>query len=250
MERTWYLIAVQSLLGVILAVAGPTAWGQPVDFFEETHFRCYIVSQQTPQPAETVTLSDQFLEDVALTVDEPLQFCAPTSKNGVEIEEPEEHLTMYDAPQELTPHLTVSTRDQFGARALEVVSARVLLVPTQKRVGGLEFPNRLNHYWCYEANGPRVGESHTLDDQFSGPDTVRVEEPRYFCNPVEKIHAGERFRIVERQVHLTCYEIHGPQKTEPTQFDMTNQLETDTFTVTSYELLCVPSEKLGFQPAP
>ena len=29
---------------------------------------------------------------------------------------------------------------------------------------------------------------------------------------------------------------------------MTNQLETDTFTVTSFELLCVPSEKQAFQP--
>jgi hypothetical protein len=30
---------------------------------------------------------------------------------------------------------------------------------------------------------------------------------------------------------------------------VTNQLETDTFTVTSFELLCVSSEKHGFQPA-
>src|SRR6266498_2146504 len=139
-------------------------------------------------------------------------------------------------------------RGQFGARTLEVVGARVLLVPTQKLVGGLEFPERLNHYWCYEANGEDVGVSVTLEDQFSGPDTVRVEQPVLFCNPVVKIHAGERFRIEERQVHLTCYDIHGPQRTEATQFGMTNQLETDTFTVTSWELLCVPSEKLGFQP--
>jgi hypothetical protein len=248
MERNWYRLAVQALLGAILAVAVPTAWGQPVDFEEETHFRCYIVSQQTPKPAETVTLSDQFLEDVALTVDEPLQFCAPTSKNGVAIEEPEEHLTMYAAPQELTPHLIVETEDQFGERELEVVGARLLLVPTEKLVSDLGFPERLNHYWCYEANGERVGEDVTLEDQF-GSDTVRVEEPRFFCNPVEKLHAGVRFRIEERQVHLTCYEIHGPQKTVPTQFGMTNQLETDTFTVTAYELLCVPSAKGEVRPA-
>ena len=34
-----------------------------------------------------------------------------------------------------------------------------------------------------------------------------------------------------------------------TQVGVTNQLETDTVTVTSFELLCVPSEKHGFQPA-
>jgi hypothetical protein len=212
MERNWYRIAVQALLGVILAVAVPTAWAQPVDFEEEIHFRCYIVSQQTPEPAETVTLRDQFISEATLTVDEPLQFCAPTSKNGADILEPEEHLTMYDAPQELTPHLTVSTEDQFGPRTLEVVGARLLLVPTQKLVGDLDFPDRLNHYRCYEANGARVGEDVTLEDQFSS-DTVRVEEPRFFCNPVEKIHAGDTFRIEEREVHLRCYEIHGPQRT-------------------------------------
>src|SRR5687767_5049385 len=90
---------------------------QPVRFNRGNHFRCYIVSEQTPQPATPVTLSDQFLEDVTLTVDEPLQFCAPTDKTvgeeTFEIQEPEEHLTMYVAPQELTPHLTVSTEDQF-----------------------------------------------------------------------------------------------------------------------------------------
>jgi hypothetical protein len=252
MEHNWYRLAIQALLGAILAVAVPTAWAQPVDVEEETHFRCYIVSQQTPEPAKTVTLSDQFITGATLTVDEPLQFCAPTSKNGTEIEEPEEHLTMYAAPQELTPHRTVLARDQFGEQTLQVVSARVLLVPTQKLVGELDFPDRLNHYWCYEANGARVGEDVTLQDQFSGqePEKVRVEEPRYFCNPVEKIHAGERFRIEERQVHLTCYEIHGPQKTVPTTFGMSNQLEEDTFTVTSYELLCVPSEKTEVSPAP
>src|SRR5262249_53734860 len=34
-----------------------------VDFELETHFRCYIVSQQTPQPATPVALTDQFLEN-------------------------------------------------------------------------------------------------------------------------------------------------------------------------------------------
>ncbi len=185
-----------------------------MDFEKDTHFRCYIVSQQTPEPAKAVTLSDQFIEEAMLTVDEPLQFCAPTSKNGAEILEPAEHLTMYAAPQELTPHLTVFTEDQFGARTLEVVGPRVLLVPTQKLVGGLEFPKRLNHYWCYEANGEPVGVSVTHEDQVSGPDTVRVEEPVLFCNPVVKIHAGQRFRIEEGQVHLTCYDIHGPQRSK------------------------------------
>jgi hypothetical protein len=252
MERHWSRIAILALLGGLLAVAVPTAWAQRVDFERETHFRCYIVSRQTPQPATPVTLSDQFLEDVPLEVDEPLQFCAPTSKAMLPIEEPEEHLTMYGAATNLTPHLIISTEDQFGPRTLEAVGARVLLVPTQKLTlagepTGLDFPDKLNHSWCYEVNGEPVNQEVRLEDQF-GTDTVRVEQPQLFCNPVEKVRDGQRTRIEEREVHLTCYDLHGPQQTEATQAGIFNQFERDTFTITAWELLCVPSAKLGFVP--
>jgi hypothetical protein len=89
--------------------------------------------------------------------------------------------------------------------------------------------------------------SVTLEDHF-GSDRVRVERPKLFCNPVEKIFAGERFRIEEREVHLTCYEIFAPQRTRATMFGVLNQFETDVFTVTAFELLCVPAENHGFAP--
>jgi hypothetical protein len=244
MARKFLLLA---LAAFGLLVMAPAAQAQRVDFERETHFRCYIVSQQTPAPARTVTLSDQFIAEATLSVDEPLQFCAPTSKNGLEIEEPEEHLTMYGAPQPLEPDLNVFTEDQFGPRTLTAIGARVLLVPTQKLVGELGFPERLNHYRCYEVTGPRVGTRVTLEDQF-GSDRVRVERPKLFCNPVEKTFAGETFRIEERRVHLTCYEIFAPQRTRATTFGVFNQFEEDVFTVTSFELLCVPAEKQGFAP--
>jgi hypothetical protein len=257
MALTSYRPATRLLLGGLLAVAVPTAvaQGPSVNFEKETHFWCYIVSQQTPQPATPVTLTDQFLENVPLEIDEPLQFCAPVSKNGLPIEEPEEHLTMYAAAANLPAHLIVDTEDQFGKRALEVVGPRVLFVPTQKlAVNGVEkdlgFPDKLNHWWCYQANGESAKQDVTLEDQFRGPDAVRVELPVYFCNPVEKTRVGSRpTRIEEREVHLTCYDLHGPQSTNPTKVDVFNQFETDTFTITSFELLCVPSAKLGFRPA-
>ena len=40
--------------------------------------------------------------------------------------------------------MQVFTEDQFGERTLTVIGARVLLVPTQKLVGGLGFPDELN----------------------------------------------------------------------------------------------------------
>ena len=75
--------------------------------------------------------------------------------------------------------MQVFTEDQFGERTLTVIGARVLLVPTQKLVGGLGFPDELNHSWCYEAAGPRVRRRVTLEDQF-GANRVRVERPRFF----------------------------------------------------------------------
>jgi hypothetical protein len=243
MARRFLLLA---LAGLGLLALAPAAQAQRVDFEEETHFRCYTISTQTPEPANLVTLDDQFLPETTLSVDEPELFCAPTSKNGLEIEEPEEHLTTYSAPSPLEPDLSVRTEDQFGLRTLRVIGARELFVPTEKNELG--FPRRLSHYWCYEASGPKVGQTVTLDDQF-GSDTVRVERPHRFCNPVEKISEAGRFRIIERQVHLTCYEIFGPQATVPQTFGVSNQFETDVFSVTSYQLLCVPAAKLGFTAA-
>jgi hypothetical protein len=247
MKKSSRFIAIVSVLGLAIVTA-PTAQAQRVDFEEETHFRCYTISKQTPEPANLVTLEDQFLPETTLSVDEPELFCAPTSKNGLAIEEPEEHLTTYNTPSPLEPDLIVSTEDQFGPRTLRVIGARELFVPTQKLVGDLDFPRRLNHYWCYEASGPKVGQTVTLDDQF-GSDTVRVERPHRFCNPVEKVSAEGRFRIIEREVHLTCYEIFGPQKTVAQTFGVFNQFEEDFFTVTSHQLLCVPSAKTGVAPA-
>jgi hypothetical protein len=245
MARKLLLLLTLAALG--LALVAQPAQAQRVDFEKETHFRCYTVSEQTPEPANLVTLDDQFLPTTTLSVDEPELFCPPTSKNGLPILEPEEHLTTYNAPRPLEPDLSVSIEDQFGTRTLKVTGARELFVPTQKLVGVLGFPKRLNHYWCYEASGPKVGQTVTLDDQF-GTDTVRVERPHRFCNPVEKISEAGRFRIIEREVHLTCYEIFGPQKTVAQTFGVFNQFETDEFTITSYQLLCVPAAKLGVTP--
>jgi hypothetical protein len=226
----------------------PPAFSHLFEFEEETHFRCYIVSKQNPDTAVTVVLDDQFQVNDTVTVDEPLQFCAPTSKNEEEILAPQEHLTMYVAEEELVPHLLIETEDQFGVRTLEAVSSRRLLVPTEKNELG--FPEELNHFRCYEVAGEPADTVVGLEDQF-GTDSVRVERPHYFCNPVAKTPLGGVTEpILEPDVHLTCYEIFGPQRAQPQDFSINNQIESDDFTVTSFQLLCVPSEKQSFAPVP
>lgn len=83
----------------------------------------------------------------------------------------------------------------------------------------------------------------TLEDQFSGPDDVRVTTPTLFCNPAEKVHDGETFRIEDEDLHLACYEIHGKQKTEQFTIGVENQFETDMFQTAAWEILCAPAEK-------
>ena len=250
MKRCIQLRVACAIVGAaILLVRGtPVPAQQPSD---ENHFRCYIVSQQTPQPAATITLEDQFNEDAPQTVSvgEPVMICAPTAKTveGEEfpIEDEEEHYTLYTAPGVASPRSVLVT-DQFGTDApWQVTTPKYVMVPTAKTVDGVTFDDRvdLNHYWCYEANGPRVNVSATLSDQFSGPDDVRITTPTLFCNPAEKVHANERFRIEDDDLHLACYEVHGKQKTEQLRVGVENQFETDEFQITAWEILCAPAEK-------
>jgi hypothetical protein len=241
-------IALPALSLLVLIVApGHTAAQPPSD---ENHFRCYVVSQQTPQPAVAITLEDQFsAEPQPTTVGEPVMICAPTEKVVGEevfpIEDEEEHFTLYNAPSEASPRVVFVT-DQFGTDVpWRITTPKYVMVPTAKTIGGVTFDDRnnLNHYWCYQANGPRVGTRATLEDQFSGPDSVRVTTPTLLCTPAEKVHDEETFPIEDEDLHLACYEIHGKQKTEQFTLTAENQFETDQFQTAAWEILCAPAEK-------
>jgi hypothetical protein len=249
MKRRIQLGIAYAIVGVaVLVVSGrPVPAQQPVS---ENHFRCYIVSQQTPQPAATITLEDQFTTaPQTVSVGEPVMFCAPTAKSvgGVlfPIEDEEEHYTLYTAPGVASPR-TIFVTDQFGEGVRwRVTTPKYVMVPTAKTIGGVTFDDRanMNHYWCYEASSRRGGVRGTLQDQFSGPDNVRITTPTLFCNPAEKVHGGDTFPIEDEDLHLACYEIHGKQKTEQFRFGVENQFETDEFQIASWEILCAPAEK-------
>ncbi|HEV8611739.1 MAG TPA: hypothetical protein VGS98_16915 [Thermoanaerobaculia bacterium] len=233
-------------VGVLLVGSG-VALGQRVD---EQHFRCYIISSQTPQAAQAITLDDQFTSEPQSTlVGEPVMFCPPTekTKQGVTfpIEDEEEHYALYPAPGPAVPR-TVLVTDQFGADVpWQITTPKYVMVPTAKTIGEQTFDDRanMNHYWCYEASGPRVGARVTLDDQFSGPDNVRVTTPTLFCTPAEKVHNSQTFPILAEDLHLACYEIHGKQKTQQFTLTAENQFERDQWQTGPWEILCAPAEK-------
>jgi hypothetical protein len=244
------LLVVLGAISLVLPFAGAgLALAQPQT--DENHFRCYIVSQQTPQPAETVTLEDQFNEGTpdTVTVGEPVYICAPTAKTvsgtTFDIENEDQHYALYTAPADANPR-TILVTDQFRTEAAwRVTTPKYIMVPTAKTIGGVAFDDveDSQHYWCYEANGPRVGVRATLEDQFSGPDNVRITTPTLFCNPAEKVSDDGTFEIEDEDLHYACYEIHGKQKTQQFTIGAENQFEEDTWQTGPWEIICAPAEK-------
>lgn len=214
------------------------------------HFWCYIVSSQTPQSAVNATLTDQF-QTAIVAVGEPLQFCNPTQKTvGTEVTpilDLNNHLTIYNlltsAP--LPAPRTFTATNQFGAQQFTVDKATTLMVPTQK--DALRFPTKLDHYWCYPITGASLQKPVTLTDQFQTEDVI-VEKPALFCNPVAKTVGNKTTRIQNEAAHLTCYNIRLPQSTTSRQVPIQNQFESDTFTLTTTQLLCAPSTKTQVSP--
>jgi hypothetical protein len=209
------------------------------------HFWSYIVSTATSQPAVTATLMDQF-QTVTVSVGSPLQFLNPAQKTIDSVITPivdlNDHLTMYNlqnaAP--LPASQTLTATNQFGTQQLTVDKATTLMVPTQKET--LRFPRKLDHFLCYPVNAASIAQPATLTDQFQTQDVI-VEQPVLFCNPVQKTIGNNTTRIQNEAAHLLCYNIRLPQSTTSRQVHIQNQLETDTFTVTTTQMLCVPSTK-------
>lgn len=70
----------------------------------------------------------------------------------------------------------------------------------------------LDHFQCYSAKfdpSNPVGATIALRDQFGGPTKHKVRSPRFFCNPVQKIHGANTFPIINRNNHLTAYPLTG-----------------------------------------
>jgi hypothetical protein len=153
-----------------------------------------------------------------------------------------DHLTMYNlqtaAP--LPTSQTLTATNQFGMQQLTVDKATTLMVPTQKE--SLRLPRRLDHFLCYPVNAPSIAQPVTLTDQFQTQD-VTVEQPVLFCNPVEKTIGNDTTRVQNPAAHLLCYNLRLPQSTTSRQVHIKNQLEDDMFTLTTTQMLCVPSTK-------
>jgi hypothetical protein len=95
----------------------------------------------------------------------------------------------------------------------------------------------LDHFTGYAVGSGLDGPTVSLVDQFQTQD-VNLLDARLFFVPVNKNSEG----INDPVGHLTCYEIPGGDPAPPA-INVTNQFGTQTLSLTSPELLCVPTEK-------
>jgi len=222
-------------------------------------------------------LEDQFDKLLNTTeefyVGQPIGFCPPVSKtipgpghdDTTDILDRDHHLTMYEIyavrPQR-RPTWNVKVDNQFGRQTLFAGRPVLLGVPTQKLLfNGQEtdhgFPERLNHFKCYQAKGQSVNVAATLEDEEFETTDVIVREPILFCNPTVKYVSQAEYDIEDEEAHLTCYNIDLASQIGVAALDVVgtinqfNHVAVESLTVVTDErVLCVPSIKVGVLATP
>jgi CARDB len=98
------------------------------------HFQCYPVKATTTTKPRRVGVADEFGKG-KYAVTRPVRLCNPARKNGSRIRDPRDHLLCYavDPLQPPRPR-TVVVANQFGGSRLVAVSAKVLCLPSLKRL--------------------------------------------------------------------------------------------------------------------
>src|SRR6266511_3355466 len=119
-------------------------------------------------------------------------------------------------------------------------------------------PSPTDHFKCYGATEATLEQptTVTLTDQFGVEPDVMVENARWFCNPVTKIHGGVMTPITEFENHLTLYPISNtnPEPTLSTNPDparlvtISSQFGIQDLVVTAPRLLAIPTTKVPFPP--
>ncbi len=217
------------------------------------HFRFYEV-----KPVEAhfkVGLQDQFASGVVSAQLRGItHFGNPSRKSHAgfetEIKRPDDHLTWYELEQTAPePRRTVRFRNQFGQRSVDTRTARSLLVPTQKTShDGSSFPERLDHYKCYQViriNTAPALPLVLLGDQFGSQDNVSLTGPRFFCQPAVKHREGHEAKpILDEKTHYAVY--LATQEPRELEIATRDQFGDRELQVTRTSFLAVPSLKQAF----
>ena len=230
------------------------------------HYLSYLIDKSI-NPVNVV-LRDQFIQptDFQAVSIERLFNPAVKTHGGIKFKasRPDLHYLAYrvKTPATFTPR-SVIIENQFERNVISVTNPRYLLTPTGKRKIGItdqtlslmpvsaakklleavapSVPKNANHYLCYDIEPYDVSLAASVKDQFQnrGFEVVRA---RYFCNPVEKMHNGKVSEIIDRNNHLTCYEVIPHNKVNR-KVVTRDQFGAKLQTAIRTEEICVPTIK-------
>ena len=243
--KNWVFVAI-----VLTVAAGSLAAGQnalagpgppPPD-----HYKIYEIDAPAAIFGEAVKATDQF-SNYEFIVEGPLRLGVPTDKNGSGFIFPELHYTWYAVDGEpAQPLRQVVYENQFGENVVQVRQPRWLLTPALKNQASPSLP-LVNHYLCYDAVGGGLNIPASLINQFGGEEVLLLD-PKFFCNPVQKEHAGVLFPILNELDHLVCYDFTPHGTFAGISVGIVDQFVQTFGLPFESVLLCVPSEKTGVTP--
>ncbi len=200
----------------------------------------------------TVKLSDQFLdpEFIQVNLDRIVRFSNAANQDNAGYIHQDNHFDWYRviaAPNPCPKQVTFSNK--FGVNQSVKLDSkeRYLLVPTRKGIG--PSPQEIDHYLCYVViEGVSVAQNPLIEDQFLTPaQNMTITFPRYFCNPVEKIHDEVTTPIVNPNDFLVFYEngLHPAYGNNINAKDQFNDTLGWTLPITNAFYLGVPSVKVS-----
>jgi hypothetical protein len=221
-----------------------------------SHFKGYYVDELTaPYMDQTVTLTDQFVQDFVVEVGEASWFFNPTEKvhlgETTPIFDGDHHLAVYNIYYEgsvegpYPVNRSVEVTNQFGTQNVSVFGPVALAVPTRKvEPGNHEQPQCLDHFLLYAVELEYMEEIVDLKDQFGTDENVVVYAPYFFANPVQKTDATGVTEIEVARRHLLIYAMDGTTASYD-QVQVCNQFATEQTFDLGYpgELLALPSRK-------
>ena len=216
----------------------------------QNHFKVYEAKSAEPFKPIVVVLKDQFDKEPMKVKLTSISFFAnpvekKTEKGTYRIPVPNAHLTWYEFKDMRPKKRIVKFKNQFGEQKWMLGEAVFLLVPTQKLRKGSSMPREFNHFKAYKyLEGDFKPIKVLLKDQFDEKHVkVIVKKPLFFCNPVSKNEEP----IFNKRYHLACYLIEGEFPGGPKSINIVNQFKENRLYPGGPIMLCVPTEKLGFE---
>jgi hypothetical protein len=120
-------------MAIAIALTSSAAAQNTPAGLDPEHYECYEPNPAPTFADQTVLLRDQF-RSIQLTATDVAFLCTPVSKNRQRLADTVTHLVCYDLSTNNPVNADVTTVNQFGRLQFRVGIAKLLCLPTLKRV--------------------------------------------------------------------------------------------------------------------